>query len=99
MSQPSFGGRRFLLLGVLEALGALRFIRAHLSALGKNALPFWKPFGIHKDWVSELVVDSQYPRIFIFKTRCNSETGPYTNRGPCYQRFLALCALSLDPLV
>jgi hypothetical protein len=74
MSQPSFGGRRFLLLGALVALGALRFIRTPLGALGENALPFWRPFGIHKDMVHELVVDSRYPRTGL-KNRCNSETG------------------------
>ena len=71
-----FGGRRFLLLGVLAALGALRFIRAPLGALGENSLPFWKPFGIHRDWVHELVVDSQYPRIFVLKTDAIQKLAP-----------------------
>ena len=63
MSQLSFGGKRFLLLGQLAALGALRFVRAPLGALQANLLPFWKPFApfdIHAD--SILVVIIQYPR-------------------------------------
>jgi hypothetical protein len=40
MSQPSFGGRRFLLLGVLAALRALRFIRAP-SAYTKTRFTSW----------------------------------------------------------